>query len=104
MSLRKSPTLTTRFLAANRSNAAQSTGPRTRRGKAFSSLNRMKNGTRSRAYRRFFYWLIEFPSAIDRLADALLTPEQRSNQVFADLLATWPRFGRGSSGRKNGKN
>ena len=44
MSLRKRPSLTSRLLAANASNARKSTGPRTRRGKAFSKLNGWKGG------------------------------------------------------------
>jgi hypothetical protein len=61
MSLRKSPTLTPALLAANRRNAQKSTGPRTRRGKAWSSLNRMKEGGRSRDYREFFRALLDAP-------------------------------------------
>ena len=44
MSLRKRPVLTPTLLAANASNARKSTGPRTRRGKAFSKLNGRKGG------------------------------------------------------------
>jgi len=43
--LRKSPTLTPRFLEANRKNAQKSTGPRTREGKAVSALNALKHGS-----------------------------------------------------------
>jgi len=42
--LRKSPTRTEAFLAANRRNAQKCTGPRTSEGKARSSLNALKNG------------------------------------------------------------
>jgi hypothetical protein len=44
MSLRKSPTPTPGFLAANRANAQKCTGPRTPAGKARSSLNAIKHG------------------------------------------------------------
>jgi len=44
MSLRKRPALTPRLLAANARNAEKSTGPRTRRGKAFTRLNGWKGG------------------------------------------------------------
>jgi len=42
--LRKSPTRTEAFLAANRRNAQKCTGPRTPEGKARVSLNGLKNG------------------------------------------------------------
>jgi len=42
--LRKSPTRTEAFLAANRRNALKCTGPRTPEGKARSSLNGLRNG------------------------------------------------------------
>jgi hypothetical protein len=44
MSLRKRPALTPKLLAANARNASKSTGPRTRRGKFFSSSNGWKGG------------------------------------------------------------
>ncbi len=44
MPLRKSPSRTPAFLAANRRNALKSTGPRTPRGKARVSLNALKSG------------------------------------------------------------
>jgi hypothetical protein len=49
MSLRKRPALTPKLLAANASNARKSTGPRTRRGKAFSKLNGWKGGRPSKS-------------------------------------------------------
>jgi len=44
MCLRKSPARTPAFLSANRRNAQKCTGPKTRAGKARSSLNALKHG------------------------------------------------------------
>jgi len=49
MCLRKSPTRTPAFLAANRANAARSTGPRTAQGKRSSAWNALRHGHCSRA-------------------------------------------------------
>jgi hypothetical protein len=59
LSLRKSPTRTPAFLEAIRRNVQMSTGPRIRRGKAQSCLNRLKTGERSRVYRRLWYETFE---------------------------------------------
>jgi hypothetical protein len=48
ISLRKSPTLTPRLLAANRANARRSTGPRSAPGRARASLNSLRHGLSSR--------------------------------------------------------
>jgi len=92
MSLRKSPTRTPAFLAAIRRNAQMSTGPRTRRGKAQSCLNRLKTGERSRVYRQLWWGLLHAPPcAIGPTASALLTREQGLHPVFAELvgLSLW---------------
>ena len=92
MSLRKSPTGTPTFLEANRRNAQKSTGPRTRRGKAQSCLNRLKTGGRSRVYRGLWHGLLHAPPcAVERTARALLTREQAAHPVFAELvdLSRW---------------
>jgi hypothetical protein len=47
MPLRRSPSRTPEFLAAQRSNAKKSTGPRTPKGKAGVRLNALKHGDRS---------------------------------------------------------
>lgn len=49
--LRKSPKLTPAALAARRANALKSTGPRTDRGKAWSSLNALRDGRRAQDLR-----------------------------------------------------
>jgi hypothetical protein len=51
MPLRRSPLLTPAALAARRANALKSTGPRTDRGKAWSCLNALRHGRRSRCLR-----------------------------------------------------
>lgn len=51
MALVKSPLLTGAKIAANRANAAKSTGPRTPAGKRRVVLNALKHGRRSRAFR-----------------------------------------------------
>jgi hypothetical protein len=51
MSLRRSPLLTPAALAARRANARKSTGPRSARGKAWSCLNALCHGRRSRRLR-----------------------------------------------------
>ena len=61
MSLRRSPTRTPALLAAIRQNSKKSTGPRTARGKAWSRLNRLRHGTRSPEYIRFFKALFDAP-------------------------------------------
>jgi hypothetical protein len=50
MSLVKSPILTAAKLAANRSNACRSTGPRSTAGKRRVRLNGLKHGLRSRSF------------------------------------------------------
>ena len=51
MSLRRSPKLTPAALAARRANSLKSTGPRTERGKAWSSLNGLRHGWDARDLR-----------------------------------------------------
>jgi len=87
MSLRKSPTLTTAALEANRRNAQKSTGPRTRRGKAQSRMNALRSGWYSPTYRKLCWALADAPPySIGRTARAILSPEQLANPVFAELV------------------
>ena len=86
MSLRRSPTLTPARLAANRANAQKSTGPRTARGKAWSRMNGVRTGRRSRAYREFFQALLDAPPyRINEVAD-MLAPEEAAHPLFASTL------------------
>jgi len=50
MSLRKSPTRTPAFLAANRANAQKCTGPRTPEGKTRVALNALRHGLKARSF------------------------------------------------------
>ena len=87
MSLRKSPTRTQAFLAANRRNAQKSTGPRTRRGKARSCLNHLQTGWRSRVYRALWHGLANAPPcSVERTVRALLTPERAAHPLFGELV------------------
>jgi hypothetical protein len=68
--LRKSPTRTEAFLAANRRNALKSTGPRTARGKAWSCMNNLKHG-------RYAKWLPEKLAAAGNHGGAALYQKVR---------------------------
>ena len=50
MSLRKSPTTTPAFLAANRANAQKCTGPRTPEGRTRVALNALHHGLKARSF------------------------------------------------------
>ena len=50
MSLRKSPTRTPAFLAANRANPQKCTGPRTPEGKTRVALNALRHGLKARSF------------------------------------------------------
>ena len=50
MPLRKSPTRTPAFLAANRAHAQKCTGPRTPEGKARVALNALHHGLKARSF------------------------------------------------------
>ena len=87
MSLRKSPTLTPARLAANRRNAQKSTGPRTARGKAWSCMNALRTGSRSKVYRALLQALLDAPPcAVHRVANAVLTPAEATHPLLASLV------------------
>ena len=85
MSLRKSPTRTPALLAANRRNAQKSTGPRTRRGKAWSRLNHLKHGMDSPEFLKFCYaLLIAAPGQVGLTAEALLRTKGVRHRLFVE--------------------
>ena len=85
MSLRKSPTRTPALLAANRRNAQKSTGPRTRRGKAWSRLNPLKGGWKSREYVNFLTALMNAPPGrVDAVANTMLRAQEVHHRLFLD--------------------
>ena len=96
MSLRKPPSRTPAFLAANRRNAQKSTGPRTDRGKAQSCLNGLKTGAYSPRFKQLMENCLHAPpGAAYQAAWATLTPEQAAHPVFARELDVvhWAVFG-----------
>jgi hypothetical protein len=87
VSLRKSPTMTPARLAANRRSALRSTGPRTPRGKARSSLNALTTRVRSESSVRLIKGLMDgTPGTVQEKAARILTPEELSHPVFASFL------------------
>ena len=83
MSLRKSPTRTPAFLAANRANAQKCAGPRTREGKARVARNALRLGLHA--------W--SFTSLLGksrRALDAALLPEETEVElVMGTVLRVW---------------
>ena len=90
MSLRQSPTRTAALVAANRSNARKSTGPKTDRGKGFSQLNSLQQGRDARMFRSNLVRARRRPQLDDWLyaaiPDALgaSNPRQRQKRSKAD--------------------
>ena len=90
MPLRKSPTMTSRLLAANRANAQHSTGPKTAQGKARSRWNGLRTGKKSKDLRRLNDALAQCePADIRAIAAMLLTPEQLEHPLFAREVRCW---------------
>ena len=75
MSLRKSPRLPPRLLAAARNNAQRSTGPRSAAGKQNSKMNALKHGQRANPenHREVMRALGEDPQEFDNLKQELMT-------------------------------
>ena len=86
MSLRKSPTLTPALLAARRQNAKKSTGPRTARGKAWSRLNNMRDGGRSRQGMHLLKAMAYAPPGqVAAIAQVILASMPAVHTVFIEL-------------------
>lgn len=87
VSLLKPHTITAARIAANRRNAQKSTGPRTPRGKAQSRMNGLRNGGRSCLYLGLMRTLLNAPPcAVNRTAQAVLTPELAAHPLIAELV------------------
>lgn len=90
MSLRKSPTLTPARLAANRRSAKKSTGPRTAQGKSQSRMNSLESGGRSALMHDLIRALLDAPPcSVERVASAILTPEQAAHPKFREVVDTF---------------
>ncbi|HEV2178231.1 MAG TPA: hypothetical protein VGW33_13685 [Terriglobia bacterium] len=76
MSLRKSPTMTPARLAANRANAAQSTGPRTAAGKNRVRWNAIKKGLHAGSFREWLVSSGENPLWFDFFRDRFAYPPE----------------------------
>ena len=85
MSIRLKRTVTAARLAANRSSALKSTGPRTASGKRRSGLNALRRGSRSKATDLFWKVLMRAPfGEVLQTADRMMTREQYLH--FENLL------------------
>jgi len=79
MSLPRSSALTPALVASHRRNAKKSTGPRAARGKAWSRLNRVRNGMRSPEYIDFLKALLDAPPGQVELAVHVLLASQQAH-------------------------
>ncbi len=85
MSLRKPPTRTAAFLAANRRNAQKSTGPKTARGKAWTRFNSLHTGVRSSELINFHKALLDAPACrVEATATAILRSRQNHHPLFLE--------------------
>ena len=93
MSLRRSPSRTAAFLAANRANAQKSTGPRTELGKQRSAANALRTGKRASPA----FWprvlshseLAEFHALRHAIERAVSTGSANQNQLGATTRLVW---------------
>ena len=84
------PVSSGRRTQANRSNARRSTGPRTERGKGFSSRNAVKHGLAAGAGRYLMRALGEDPEQFDALSQRLVAewrPQTETARQLVDQLA-----------------
>lgn len=99
----KKARMTDRKRAANRANAAKSTGPRTEQGKRRSSLNSLKHGLHARSFREAMEALGEDPREYDRLHRDFIvsfdpaTPFEAA--LVEDLAMLWWRKARAERGQ-----
>ena len=92
MSLVKSPTLTAAKLAANRSNAAKSSGPRSARGKERTRLNALKTGVRSPTFRNLAWAIGGTLYSAEEMTRGLLKPGEANHPLFVNLIESISGF------------
>jgi hypothetical protein len=94
MSLRKSPQLTPALLAAARSNAQHSTGPRSAAAKQNSKLNALKHGLRAdpESHRQVMLALGEDPEEFENLKQELMTSFGPGDALWEKQIDDLARF------------
>lgn len=86
MSLMKKHPVSERRVAANRSNARKSTGPRTPEGKENSRFNGLRHGLCAQPFRRVMSELGEDPEEFDRFHAGLREASEPANELEAQLV------------------
>jgi len=90
MSLRRSPVLTPRALAAWRANALKSTGPRTPEGKARVRFNALRFGGRSARMASYYYRRFGWnPREMPALFRACPAADEQLNPLQKVLVGNW---------------